>query len=87
VTVRRIKATLPISEHPLGAWLDAHGGELSVTCQLGQWCVRVSWCELVSYSDEHGAHRKTWEVVRYAPDFGEALKAVLDEVAAQTGGV
>lgn len=73
--------TLPTADDALGRWLDEHGGNISMSCTMGIWCVRVSWRRLISASDDKGRHVEDWDVARYhrKPDvaFNRAVRAAM----------
>jgi hypothetical protein len=65
---------LPVSATPIGEWLELHGGEISITCMMATFCVRVSWKKLHTYSDDKGEHSEKWSVSRYDKELAKALK-------------
>lgn len=75
------KIEIPEAQVPLGKWLEAHGGEVSFSCNGGLWCARVSWKKLHSYSDDQGEHSEKWSVARYHKDLMQALSLATDAAA------
>ncbi len=75
---------LPVAKDALGRWLDDNGGEISLTCSFGTYTATVSWCRLISASDEHGRHRESWSVSRNYRDPVAAISAAVEEAMRQS---
>lgn len=74
--------TLPLSEMPIGKWLETHGGEISISCMMAIFHVRVNWKKLHTYSDDKGCHSENWSVSRHDQDLAKALKLATEAAVA-----
>lgn len=81
--------TMPISDVPIGKWLDRTGAEISISSMFGLFHVTVSWKKVRSYIDDD-SHSEHWTLTRSDKDFAKALdlacRAAIEEEAQGSGG-
>ena len=77
---------MPVSDDPLGRWMEKHGACVEISCSFAKFSVTVSWRRVHSYSDAKGSHVETWSVERSHENLQEAMGAALAEASAQTEG-
>lgn len=70
---RTYTIAMPLSADELGRWLEEHNVELSISCVLARYCVRLEWGRVLSYNDETGRHTETRVLTRYDHDLTVAL--------------
>lgn len=84
--MKTMTITLPVSDEPLGKWLESRNARVTINCSLGKYCVSIKCHNAEGYRDEGNVSFAWWsdfEVSVYSVSFEEALpkamRAVEDE--------